>query len=197
MVGYTSLSTSTLDLLILNGYDEGLGTYATEIRAIVAAGGGLLVGNHVWSWSGPAATHPSNILLNPVGIVVSANWAAADATLSATRPPRQTANAEVGLACLEATLRGNASHPCVHSTEDDISSAMENLAGVAAYMPWGGSFWRRLATVRRAAAAAAGGRPSPSMHACLVASWRQLAHAQAHPFASCSLCRCRPRIAAC
>ena len=168
MVGYTGLSASKLDLLILNGHDEGLGTYAAEIRAFVAAGGGLLVGNHVWTWSGPAATHPSNILLHPMGIVVSASWAAADATLSATQPPPQTANAEVGLACLEATLRGNASHPCLHRTDDDISAAMESLAGVAAYTPWGGSFWSRLATVCRAGIAVAANDGS---YACMHAGW--------------------------
>ena len=166
IVGYTGLSTSKLDLLILNGYDEGLGTYAAEIRAFVAAGGGLLVGSQAWSWQGPIAAFPSNILLNPMGIVVSAHWAMADATLSATQPPRQTANAEVGLACLEATLLGNSSHPCRLPTEDDVSTAMESLAGVAAYMPWGDSFWSRLATVRWAAAVAAGGGARSPMHAC-------------------------------
>ena len=70
IVGYAKLSTSTLDVLVLNGQEVAVGTNAAVIRAFVAAGGGLLMGNQIWSWSSPAATHPSNILLSPMGISV-------------------------------------------------------------------------------------------------------------------------------
>ena len=149
IVGYAKLSTSTLDLLVLNGQVEAVGTNAAAIRAFVAAGGGLLMGNHIWSWSGPAATAPSNILLSPMGIIVSPNWVKEDATLDAAALPPQSANIDVRLGCIEATLRGNTSNPCFLATDEGIKSAMESMASTASFIPWGSPTWSRLAEVRR------------------------------------------------
>jgi hypothetical protein len=149
IVGYAKLSTSTLDVLVLNGQEVAVGTNAAVIRAFVAAGGGLLMGNQIWSWSGPAATHPSNILLSPMGIIVSSRWIRGDAVLSPTTPPPQTANVDVGLGCFEATLRGNTSDPCYLASDEGITSAMEHMASAASFIPWGSSTWSRLAEVRR------------------------------------------------
>jgi hypothetical protein len=63
------MSVTAADLCIVNGHDRA--TSAAAIRAFVAAGGGLVIGNHNWgpAWTdNEAATH-SNILLQPMGIM--------------------------------------------------------------------------------------------------------------------------------
>ena len=78
----------------------------------MAAGGGILIGNHVWDWSGPQASAPVNLLLSPMGIIVSSSFVMGDSVLDPTTPPSQEANVESGLDCLEATLRDNNSGAC-------------------------------------------------------------------------------------
>lgn len=64
--------------------------------------------------------------------------------------PRQTANAEVSLDCLVATLRdNNASAPCYLATDGDITSSMEQASEVAGFVPRTADFWARLKEVSR------------------------------------------------
>ena len=46
-IGHAYISVNDADLYIVSGFDAAVGTQAATIRAFVAAGGGLLVGNQV------------------------------------------------------------------------------------------------------------------------------------------------------
>lgn len=57
------------------------------------------------SYSQPTADHPSNKLLMPLGIIVSADTASANTVMDRTNPPSQLANVDVATRCLEDTCR--------------------------------------------------------------------------------------------
>ena len=146
-ISYDSVSTSRADVYLVNGYDV---TDASTIQAFVAAGGGVIVGNHVWGFSGPDARAPVNALLIPMGIFVSSSIVWVSGTpldVSPTTEPSQVANSASGLPCLQASLLGNISSACYQDTDAAIAGSMTSLASSAAVTPWGTSFWRTLATV--------------------------------------------------
>ena len=147
-IGYGSVSTALADVFVVNSFDV---TNASTIQAFVAAGGGVIVGNQVWSFSGPASSAPINILLSPMGIFVSSGieWVSGTPLdVSPTTEPSQVANAASGLPCLQASLLGDTSSPCYKAADGDITSLMSSIDSGASFPPWGSSFWATLATVR-------------------------------------------------
>ena len=149
-----SISTSLADVYIVNGQASAVATYAAKVRGFVSAGGGLVIGAQAWYWSysNPTLSHPSNKVLLPMGIVLSADYAESDYTFDSSKPPSQVGNLDVGLNCLEASLTGNTSSTCYTSDDGSITSIMEFLSGAAAYVPLDSSFWTRLEQVGQSAA---------------------------------------------
>ena len=125
-----------------------MGTYASTIRAFVAAGGGLLIGSQTWSAS-DWITHPSNILLPPMGIVVHNypdSWLS-NTTMDPTTPPSQVANADGRLDCLDNTCRGLTNASCYLSSSGDINAAKSSITNVQQFIGLYDPFWGKLATV--------------------------------------------------
>lgn len=127
-VAPSSISTAAADVYVVDGHSLSAAD-APPLRAFVEAGGGLVMGNHVWAYDGQQRDHPCNLVLSPMGILVSKDYVMAGASLDAATPPSQyMANAEAGFVCIEATLLGNTSHPCYLDTADKITEQMENTA---------------------------------------------------------------------
>lgn len=84
------------------------------------------------------------------GIVVTQDgnwWSQTDVTMDAQTPPSQVDNADVRLACLDASCRGYTSSPCYYTTWSAVNSARAYVARVAAFVPEGDAFWARLQEV--------------------------------------------------
>ncbi|KAI7843452.1 hypothetical protein COHA_002930 [Chlorella ohadii] len=145
-IGHAYISVNDADLYIVSGFDAAVGTQAATIRAFVAAGGGLLVGNQVWSSSGDQATLPVNVLLNPMGIlVVKEGTSEVPLAMDPAKPPSQLANANRALDCLVATMRdNNTSHPCYMASDSALTSLLERVTGGLTLIAWGDPFWQEL-----------------------------------------------------
>ena len=147
-ISYGSVSRDLADVFVVNGFDV---ANASTIPAFVAAGGGVIVGNEVWSFSGLVSSAPVNTLLSSMGIFVSSGIVWPSGTpldVSPTTEPSQVANSATLLPCLQASLLGDTSSPCYKAADGDITSLMSSIDAGAAYPPWGTSFWATLATVR-------------------------------------------------
>lgn len=59
-----SLSTSQVDIYILNGQDAAVGPAAQHILSYIAAGGGVVMGSRAWGYDGvPTPDIPANKVL--------------------------------------------------------------------------------------------------------------------------------------
>lgn len=64
-VAPSRLSSSAVDVYIVQGMDPVIGQYGLKIRQFVAAGGGLLISAQAYKqYSGPIADHPANQVLS-------------------------------------------------------------------------------------------------------------------------------------
>ena len=97
-----------------------------------------------WSYTKDVAQHPSNLLLAPLGIYVSADIAFVGPTLSATTPPVQAAHADTATGCLEASCTGATGSACYYTSDDDLTAGMQSLRTFAAFVPAGTDFWSTL-----------------------------------------------------
>ncbi|PSC75411.1 hypothetical protein C2E20_1400 isoform X1 [Micractinium conductrix] len=155
-VAPASLSNLAVDLYIGDGYQTALGEAAANVWQFISNGGGLVSGAHAWYWSytKDVAQHPSNLLLAPLGIYVSADIAFVGPTLSATTPPVQAAHADTATGCLEASCTGATGSACYYTSDDDLTAGMQSLRTFAAFVPAGTDFW---STLDRWEAASTGG----------------------------------------
>ena len=137
-----SISTSVADVYFVNGHNAAVGAAAAAIQQFVNNGGGLVIGAHAWYWaySNPVLQHPSNLVLNKMGIAVSSTVDADDYTFTGT-PPTQIGNLDVGISCIKDSCIGITSSTCYMSSEDQLTSAMESLNDAAGIVPLDASFW--------------------------------------------------------
>ncbi len=146
-----------------------VGSQAAAIHAYVRNGGGVVNGAHAWYWGyegRPSEQHPSNILLAPVGILVSGEIESQDYTFTAN-PPSQLGNSELALTCLADTFKGNTSSPFYLSASADLAAATGSVNGAARILSLNTSFWINLRKVRRQPQTARAHRPAPFLLACM------------------------------
>jgi len=160
-VSPADLAPSSAGLYILNGHDEAVRAAAAAIQAFVAAGGGLLIGSHTWSWAGQVAEHPTNLVLTKMGILVTSSTFEGTVLIDTSNPPPQTANVKSTLDCVEGNLLDNTQDACYvdPSVEDGLNSLFDSVTELAALMPFdgaGNAFWARIDKVIAAGAAAVG-----------------------------------------
>ena len=141
------------------GQDSGVGTNAAGLRQFLAEGGGILMGAQAWYWnySKPLPDHPSNQLLTPLGIVLSGQYLTPPTTLAPTAPPSQLGNADVALACLNASCAGDTGSACYSTTSGTISGYTATCAWTDDYIPEGAAFWTTLQKVWGRGAVCGGG----------------------------------------
>ena len=147
-IAAASITTAVADVYIVNGHDSTVGAAAAAIQQFVSSGGGLVIGAHAWYWSysKPVLQHPSNLVLLPMGIAVSASIDANDYTFTGS-PPIQVGNLDTALYCIEDSCTGITSSSCFMADDNKLSSAMEALADAAGYFPNMAEFWGRLQQV--------------------------------------------------
>jgi hypothetical protein len=160
--------------------NDAVGSQAAAIHSYVRNGGGVVNGAQAWYWSytgSPLEQHPSNILLAPVGILVSADIDGQDYTFTST-PPSQLGNSDTALSCFVETFKGNTSSPLYLATEADRSAASESITGTASILALDHPFWTRLQKVRRRTAHAYQRRLSRACVSCTthLATHRCLQH---------------------
>ena len=136
-----------------------MGTNAAGLRQFLAEGGGILMGAQAWYWnySKPLPDHPSNQLLTPLGIVLSGQYLTPPTTLAPTAPPSQLGNADVALACLNASCAGDTGSACYSTTSGTISGYTATCAWTDDYIPEGAAFWTTLQKVWGRGAVCGGG----------------------------------------
>jgi hypothetical protein len=143
-----SISTTTADVYIVNGQEAAVGAAAAAIQQFVSSGGGLVIGAHAWYWSysNPVPQHPSNLVLNKMGIVVSSIIDTDDYTFTGS-PPTQMGSVDVWVNCIKDSCTGITSSTCYMSDDDHLTNSMEALTDAAGYVPLDASFWATLQQV--------------------------------------------------
>jgi hypothetical protein len=137
-----STTRDTADVYIINGQDAAVGAAAAAIQQFVSSGGGLVIGAQAWSWSSSnsISQHPSNLVLNKMGIVVSSIVEANNYTFTGSSP-RQIGNVDVWIKCIRDSCTGVNNSTCYMSSDKYLASAMEALNDAAGYIPLDASFW--------------------------------------------------------
>lgn len=146
-----SLSPSSLDVLFVDGLNTAVGPWAGTLRAFVAAGGGLLVASGAGAFNSvPAITgHPSNQLLAPLGIQLSATSVVADSALDpAAMPAQDAASVDAQLDCLLATAGNDTASPCGAYDDAAMQSAMTTFVSRAGAVRFETTYWDRIKEVR-------------------------------------------------
>lgn len=157
-VAPSALSTEDVDVYFVNGQDSAAGAAAQTLQMFVANGGCLILAAQSWSWGEALATHPGNLVLNPMGVVFRGiyDWTKANVTVDPTSPPSQNANADVRLGCLDDTCRGATTSACYLSTTSAVNSAKALITDVKPFIPTTNGFWSRLQMVGRGVAQCGG-----------------------------------------
>jgi hypothetical protein len=144
-----SISTSVADVYILNGQDEAVGAAAAAIQQFVSSGGGLVIGAQAWYWSyfNPVPQHPSNLVLNKMGIIVSSTIAEAGDYTFTGSPPTQIGNIDVGISCIKDSCTKLLGSSCYMKSEEKLTAAMEAVAEAAGMVSLDAPFWATLQQV--------------------------------------------------
>lgn len=153
----------------LRSQDGVVGSQAAAIHAYVRNGGGVVNGAQAWYWGyegRPSEQHPSNILLAPVGILVSGEIESQDYTFT-SKPPSQLGNSELALTCLTDTFKGNTSSPFYLSDDADLTAATGSVNGATIMLSFNTSFWTKLQQVRREPQTASTHPPTPTLSICM------------------------------
>ena len=90
--------------------------------------------------------HPANILVNPMGIYVSASYTTSSYTFTAS-PPAQFGNADVALTCQLDTFTTNTSSPYYLTSSTDLSAASNIVSNAASLLDFSTSFWLQMQAV--------------------------------------------------
>jgi len=127
--------TAEVDVYIANGGEDAVGADAAGIRSFVSAGGGLVLGTQANNWGQDLAQHPGNLVLQPMGIVLSGLSSEGNVAVGAVRsPPAQQANADVALACLDVSCKGTSIAPCYTDNATEIAALKATCGAVALYI---------------------------------------------------------------
>jgi hypothetical protein len=123
-----ALNRSQVDVYVVNAQRDDVGTYADNIRAFVAAGGGLVLGGQAWYWSynQPVETFPGNQVLQPLGIFITANGITEECAVGEALP-LQVADVTKALECINATLTQGSSASC-YLDEGLLKETMSRVA---------------------------------------------------------------------
>lgn len=144
------VSTSTADVYIVNGQELAVGKAATQLQKFVAAGGGLFVGSHAFHWGSqnPLFAHPSNLLLNMYGIVLSAEPTQANAPIDPSTMPINRYSCDVALECLKDSCQRNWTNPCATRSDSGLADLKNICLKVDDYMPATAAYRLRVRQVR-------------------------------------------------
>jgi hypothetical protein len=148
-VDLKNLSFDKVQLLILNGQDEAVGTNAAALRRYIQAGGGVIVGAQAWYWaySKPVAEHPNNLLTSPMGFVINGDYLDSDFSFVVDAPPSQTSNAAVALQCVANSCLGKTTSACYTADKGKLAGMMQGLTQAAGLAPANSGFMKGLASV--------------------------------------------------